>query len=61
MNDNVFNAIDNYYKLKQKYEQQLENKKKPVRNNNDLTKKEKYLKLMRKEWTEMQKNMLKKE
>jgi len=44
MNDNVFNAIDNYYKLKQKYEQQLENKKKPIRNNNDLTKKEKKIK-----------------
>ena len=44
MNDNVFTAIDNYYKLKQKYEQQLENKKKPIRNNKDLTKKEKKIK-----------------
>ena len=41
MNDNVFVAIDNYYKLKQKYEEQLENKKKPIRNNKELTKKEK--------------------
>ena len=44
MNDKVFVAIDNYYKLKQKYDEQLENKKKSVRNNNDLTRKEKKIK-----------------
>ena len=44
MNDNVFVAIDNYYKLKQKYEEQLENKKKSIRNNKELTKKEKKIK-----------------
>ena len=40
MNDNVFNAIDNYYKLKQKYDEQIMNQKRRIINNNDLTKKD---------------------
>jgi hypothetical protein len=45
MDDTILSAIDNYYKLKQKYEKKLLNERKRIFNNNNLTKKEKKNKL----------------
>ena len=45
MEENVSEAINNYYKLKHKYEEQITNQKRRIINNNELTKKDKKLKL----------------
>ncbi len=44
MEENVSEAINNYYKLKHKYEEQITNQKRRIINNNELTKKDKKLK-----------------
>lgn len=45
MDDNVLSTIDEYYKLKNKYEKNIFNKKKNIINNVNLTKKEKINKI----------------